>query len=116
MTIPRRRPGGPRTAAPDAGQHSYPSYAPRREEPSGARGADRKEAEIRRMLDAPHPPVPPDLAERAMARGRRIIRRRRARRAIGWLLLLAAVVAAVVAVVAYLHGTGSGEVTPPFGD
>jgi hypothetical protein len=54
----------------------------------------RKEVEARRMLDVPHPPAPPDLAERAMARGRALLRRRRACRVALWVLVLAAAVAA----------------------
>lgn len=54
---------------------------------------DRKEAEVRRMLDGPHPVVPPDLALRAAERGRRLlVRRRRTRHAL-WLLALAALAA-----------------------
>ena len=73
---------------------------------------DRKEAEVRRMLDVPHPAAPPDLAERAMARGRRLLRRRRALHALWALLLAAAVVTAVVLAVLYGH-TGPSDVTPP---
>ncbi|GAA3047922.1 ferric-dicitrate binding protein FerR (iron transport regulator) [Streptomyces olivoverticillatus] len=56
-------------------------------------GYDRKEAEVRRMLDAPRPSVPPELAVRAAERGMRLLRRRRALRRVGWVLLTAAVVA-----------------------
>ncbi|MCD9142699.1 hypothetical protein [Streptomyces albireticuli] len=56
-------------------------------------GLDRKEEEIRRMLDLRHPPLPPGLAARAAGRGRRALRRRRALRAVGWVLLVAGVVA-----------------------
>ncbi|MFF4404037.1 hypothetical protein ACFY2W_16730 [Streptomyces sp. NPDC001262] len=55
-------------------------------------GYDRKEDEVRRMLDLPHPPVPAELAGLAAERGRRLLRRRRAVRAVAWTLLLAAVV------------------------
>ncbi len=57
---------------------------------------DRKEAEVRRMLDTPHPAPPPDLADRAMEHGRRLLRRRRRIRVALWTLALAAVVAAAV--------------------
>ncbi|WP_338932007.1 hypothetical protein WEB32_21595 [Streptomyces netropsis] len=54
---------------------------------------DRKEEEVRRMLGLGHPRVPPELAARAAARGRGILRARRAVRAVAWVLLLIAVVA-----------------------
>ncbi|MEU4891186.1 hypothetical protein AB0B12_03650 [Streptomyces sp. NPDC044780] len=54
---------------------------------------DRKENEVRRMLEGPHPALPPDLADRAAERGRRLLRRHRVLRTVGWLLLLAAAVA-----------------------
>ncbi|MGX8907998.1 hypothetical protein ACR820_22715 [Streptomyces netropsis] len=54
---------------------------------------DRKEDEVRRMMDLAHPQVPPELAARAAARGRRILRTRRAVEAVTWALLLIAVVA-----------------------
>ncbi|MFF4949577.1 hypothetical protein ACWC2K_09340 [Streptomyces chattanoogensis] len=54
---------------------------------------DRKETEVRRMLAGPPPPVPPDLAVRAAARGRRLLARRRLLRRIGWLFALLALVA-----------------------
>ncbi|MDJ1134040.1 hypothetical protein [Streptomyces iconiensis] len=38
---------------------------------------DRKEAEVRRLLEAPVLPLPPDLAERALVLGARLVRRRR---------------------------------------
>ncbi|MEU9124030.1 hypothetical protein AB0C96_29905 [Streptomyces sp. NPDC048506] len=54
---------------------------------------DRKQTEVRRMLAGPHPLVPPDLAARATARGRRLLAHRRLRRRIGWLLALLALAA-----------------------
>ncbi|WP_181138476.1 hypothetical protein [Streptomyces sp. Ru73] len=57
---------------------------------------DRKEAEVRRMLDGPHPLVPPDLAVRAAVRGRRLLFRRRLLGTAGWLLLFLAAVAFTV--------------------
>ncbi|EXU68160.1 hypothetical protein Z951_10490 [Streptomyces sp. PRh5] len=54
---------------------------------------DRKETEVRRMLEGPYPALPPDLADRAAERGRRMLHRHQVVRTIGWLLLLAAVVA-----------------------
>ncbi|MGW1206080.1 hypothetical protein [Streptomyces cyaneofuscatus] len=40
-------------------------------------GEDRKAAEVRRMLEGPHPPVPAGLADRAARRGARLLRVRR---------------------------------------
>ncbi|MFJ5549555.1 MULTISPECIES: hypothetical protein [unclassified Streptomyces] len=57
---------------------------------------DRKELEVRRMLEGPHPVVPVGLAAQAAARGTRLLRRRRALRRLGWTLLLAAAVAFTV--------------------
>ncbi|MET8678609.1 hypothetical protein ABZW18_13755 [Streptomyces sp. NPDC004647] len=75
---------------------------------------DRKEAEVRRMLDVPHPAVPPDLAARAAERGRRILVRRRAVQAVAWALLLAAVAAfAVWAAVVEPWVVPPADTTPP---
>ncbi len=52
-----------------------------------------KEDRVRRMMDTPHPPVPPDLARRASTRGARIDYRRRVTRRVALLTLLAAVTA-----------------------
>ncbi|MBD0735558.1 hypothetical protein [Streptomyces sp. CBMA29] len=57
---------------------------------------NRRDDEVRRLLDTPHPVVPLDLTARAAARGRRIVRRRRAVRLALWLVLFAAVLAGVV--------------------
>lgn len=54
---------------------------------------DRKHEDARRMLDLPHPPVPPGLAVVAAAQGRRLIVRRRVVRAVATVLVLAAVAA-----------------------
>ncbi|MFF4156451.1 hypothetical protein [Streptomyces sp. NPDC001678] len=56
-------------------------------------GQDRREAEVRRLLDGPRPAVPTELVARAAARGARIVRRRRVVRAVGWVLLLLTLVA-----------------------
>ncbi|MCQ4082214.1 hypothetical protein NGB36_16765 [Streptomyces sp. RB6PN25] len=53
------------------------------------------------MLDAPHPPAPPDLAERAMERGKRLLRRRRLLHAALWTLLGVAAAAGTVLAVHY---------------
>jgi ferric-dicitrate binding protein FerR (iron transport regulator) len=51
---------------------------------------DRKEDEVRRLLEGPYPAVPPDLTGRAVQLGHRLRRRRRAVRTAVWALLLAA--------------------------
>ncbi|MEU7282641.1 hypothetical protein AB0A69_28265 [Streptomyces sp. NPDC045431] len=56
-----------------------------------------KEAEVRRMLQAPpRPRVPADLAARAIERGARSLRRARLLRRTAWLLLCAALTALTV--------------------
>ncbi|MGW6981710.1 hypothetical protein ACWGE1_20080 [Streptomyces sp. NPDC054932] len=57
---------------------------------------DRKEAQVRQLLEGPHPTVPAGLAAGAAARGDRLLRRRRALRRLGWAVLFAAAVAFVV--------------------
>ncbi|WP_326688309.1 MULTISPECIES: hypothetical protein [unclassified Streptomyces] len=50
---------------------------------------DRKETEVRRLLEQSlGKPVPVDLAERALTRGARLLRRRRVLRTALWLLLV----------------------------
>ncbi|MFG2330307.1 hypothetical protein ACGFMM_11840 [Streptomyces sp. NPDC048604] len=62
-----------------------------------SRSADRRDDEIRRLLGgAGHPAVPADLAERAVARGSRMLRRERLLRRAGWTLFALAVLAFVV--------------------
>ncbi|GAA3731265.1 hypothetical protein [Streptomyces tremellae] len=56
----------------------------------------RKEDQVRRMLEGPHPRVPPGLAPAAAARGARIVRHRRVRRLAAVLTLAAAVAALAV--------------------
>nr|WP_241265737.1 hypothetical protein [Streptomyces boncukensis] len=74
---------------------------------------DRKEREVRRMLDGVQP-LPPELGERARALGARVDRRRRVLRRCGWLLLLLVVLALVVwALVADPWSTAPPETTPP---
>ncbi|MFF8288143.1 hypothetical protein ACF068_02775 [Streptomyces sp. NPDC016309] len=79
-------------------------------------GYDRKEDEVRRLLDAPaHVPVPPDLLPRAIGRGTRVRRRARVLRRVLWVLLTAAAVAfAVWASVAEPWHVPPSRVTPPF--
>jgi hypothetical protein len=57
---------------------------------------ERKEDEVRRMLDGSYPHVPGDLGVRAVTRGIRLLRRDRVVRRIWWALLAVAVVAFVV--------------------
>ncbi|MGW0393264.1 hypothetical protein ACWDYJ_20655 [Streptomyces sp. NPDC003042] len=57
---------------------------------------DRKEAQVKQLLEGPHPVVPAGLAVTAATHGRRLLRRRRALRRIGWTLLFAAAVAFTV--------------------
>ncbi|GGU36511.1 hypothetical protein [Streptomyces lavendofoliae] len=77
---------------------------------------DRKEDEVRRMLDAPpRGQVPPDLLPRALDRGTRALHRARLLRRLLWLLLTASAVAfAVWASVAEPWHTPPAGVTPPF--
>ncbi|MFF3563419.1 hypothetical protein ACFYXS_25550 [Streptomyces sp. NPDC002574] len=58
---------------------------------------DRKEDEVRRLLDGPHPVVPVGLAPRAAEQGRRLVARRRVLHLVLWVLLLAVLAAALVA-------------------
>jgi ferric-dicitrate binding protein FerR (iron transport regulator) len=59
-------------------------------------GTDRKEQRVRELLAGPHPTVPPQLAERAAARGRRQLRRRLVLKVAVWVLLLATLVGLAV--------------------
>ncbi|QGV78860.1 hypothetical protein [Streptomyces ficellus] len=79
-------------------------------------GYDRKEDEVRRLLDAPaHVHVPPDLLPRAVSRGTRALHRARLLRRALWVLLTAAAVAFTVwASVAEPWRTPPSGVTPPF--
>ncbi|MEV6671691.1 hypothetical protein [Streptomyces sp. NPDC051162] len=75
---------------------------------------DRKEDEIRRMLERPHPAVPPDLALRAAEQGRRLLRRRRVLRAVAWGVLLVALAAFCVwAATARPWAPPPADVAPP---
>lgn len=79
-------------------------------------GAGRKEDEVRRMLEGPHPQVPADLAERATELGGRVLRRRRALRRLGLLALIAAVaVFTVWALMVQPWQAPPAETTPPLG-
>jgi ferric-dicitrate binding protein FerR (iron transport regulator) len=76
---------------------------------------DRKEERVRRLLDTPHPVVPPDLATRAADRGRRALRRRRSAHAVLWVLLLAAVITAIVLLAVWWPNPDPLETTPSTG-
>jgi ferric-dicitrate binding protein FerR (iron transport regulator) len=77
-------------------------------------GADRKESEVRRMMEGPPPAVPADLGVRAAAHGGRLLRRRRALRRAAWLLIVAAALAfAVWATVNQPWLVPPSETTPP---
>jgi len=75
---------------------------------------DRKEDQVRRMLETRHPMVPADLAARAEEHGARLLRRHRALRRLWWLLLVAAAIAFTVwAAVAEPWVLPPTETTPP---
>ncbi|WP_097871443.1 hypothetical protein [Streptomyces sp. rh34] len=75
---------------------------------------DPREEQVRRMLDGPHPALPPDLAARAVRRGGRRLRLRRAvLRTTGWLLAAALAAFLVWAEVEQPWATEPAQVTPP---
>ncbi|MQY14852.1 hypothetical protein SRB5_50280 [Streptomyces sp. RB5] len=57
---------------------------------------DRKESEVRALLDTAHPLVPPYLAERTIRQGRRVLGRRRVAKYTFWLLAAAVVIGLAV--------------------
>jgi cell division septal protein FtsQ len=56
----------------------------------------RRDAAVRRILEGPLTPVPPEVYADVVRRGGRMLRRRRIARRLLWLLLFAAAVAFVV--------------------
>ncbi|MHC0430786.1 hypothetical protein ACX6XY_11430 [Streptomyces sp. O3] len=75
---------------------------------------DRKELQIRRVLDAPPPPVPPQLYAEAVRRGDRLRRRRRWARRLTWLVVAAALTAFLLwASLAEPWAVPPSETTPP---
>ncbi|GGW70400.1 hypothetical protein [Streptomyces xantholiticus] len=77
-------------------------------------GPERKEDEVRRLMDGPHPVVPADLGPRAAAIGARLLRRHRIARRAWLLLLVAAVIACTVwATVTEPWAVPPSNTTPP---
>lgn len=74
---------------------------------------NRRDDEVRRLLDTPHPVVPLDLTARAVTRGRRIVRRRRIAGHALWGLLFAAFVAGIVLAVLFWPDTSAPSTTTP---
>nr|WP_030544852.1 hypothetical protein [Streptomyces albus] len=70
---------------------------------------------VRRMLDGPHPPVPPDLGARAAARGVRAVARRRMLHVLVVVLAGAAVGALLVWAAATQPWSAPEITTPPVG-
>jgi cell division septal protein FtsQ len=75
------------------------------------RAPNRRDDEVRQLLDTPHPAVPAELVARATARGRRTVRRRLLARRALWVLLALALVAGVVLAVLLWpdHPTASND-------
>ncbi len=77
---------------------------------------DRKETEVRAMLESGTPgPVPTDLAERAMLLGLRTAHRRRTAQWLLWIFFAAAVAFAVWAAVTEPWLGPPQQTTPPLG-
>ncbi|MFD7746378.1 hypothetical protein ACFV2V_14780 [Streptomyces sp. NPDC059698] len=75
---------------------------------------DPREERVRRMLDGPHPVLPPDLAARAVRQGGRRLRWRRAvERTAAWSLAAVLVAVLVWAGVEQPWATEPAQVTPP---
>ncbi|SCK26659.1 hypothetical protein [Streptomyces sp. WMMB 322] len=77
---------------------------------------DRKETQVRRILESvPPAPVPTDLAARALARGLRIAQRRRTAALVLWVFFAVALAVAVWAAVAQPWAGEPARTTPPAG-
>ncbi|OEU85415.1 hypothetical protein DB35_15020 [Streptomyces abyssalis] len=77
---------------------------------------DRKETEVRALLESvPPAPVPADLAERALRRGLRVAHRRRTAALLLWAFFAVAVAFAVWAAVAEPWAVQPARTTPPLG-
>ncbi|MER5886884.1 hypothetical protein ABT160_23935 [Streptomyces sp. NPDC001941] len=76
---------------------------------------DHKADQVRRLLDTPHPPVPPELLAQAVARGTRLMHRDRVLRRVLWTLLVCAAVAfSVWAARTEPWAVPPSTTTPPF--
>ncbi|WP_327289041.1 hypothetical protein [Streptomyces sp. NBC_01198] len=60
------------------------------------RAPNRRDDEVRQLLDTPHPAVPAGLVARAAVRGRRTVRRRRVLLHVLWVLVVAAALTGIV--------------------
>lgn len=79
-----------------------------------SRVPDRKQDEVRRLLDGPHPPVPHDLALRAEERGRRLLHRRRILHGtIAFVLAAALITFLVIAVATWPSNPAGPPADPP---
>lgn len=75
---------------------------------------DRKEAQVRQLLEGPYPAVPAGLAAGAAERGDRLLRRRRVLRRFGWAVLFAAAVAFTVwAALTQPWAVPPADISPP---
>ncbi|MCT2594599.1 hypothetical protein LHJ74_32615 [Streptomyces sp. N2-109] len=74
---------------------------------------DRKQEEVRKMLDTATVPIPPDLGTRAAFRGGRLRRRRHALRTVLWTLAFLAAVAFAAWAVAVEPWIAPPATTPP---
>ncbi|MER7697583.1 MULTISPECIES: hypothetical protein [unclassified Streptomyces] len=75
---------------------------------------DSREEQVRRMLDGPHPALPPDLAARAVRHGGRLLRvRRTVHRTAGWLLGAALAALLIWIGVEQPWAAEPAQVTPP---
>ncbi|WP_431960115.1 hypothetical protein [Actinacidiphila sp. bgisy160] len=77
---------------------------------------DRKQEEVRRLLDGPHPAVPVDLAPRAAERGRRVLARRRVLHAALWTLLVVGIAVGLVLAALWWPSAEPLDTTPGIGD
>lgn len=76
---------------------------------------DRKEAEVRRLLEAPAQPLPPDLADRALALGTRRARRRHLAQLAACALLITLLLASTIWLLATEPWTAPPPATTPTG-
>lgn len=73
-----------------------------------------RQAAVRRVMEQPSPPVPPELFPEVLRRGGRMLRRRTIARRLLWLVLAAATVAFFVwALVAQPWVEPPSDTTPP---